>query len=75
MLVLDCPTRGVERWVKAYIYAMMKDLKKKGFAMILISDELTEVLGMSDRLYVMKEKKITGMIRRDEDFSEEKLSR
>lgn len=73
VLVLDCPTRGVDVGVKAYIYAMMKDLKKKGIAMILISDELTEVLGMSDRLYVMKEKKITGMIRRDEDFSEEKV--
>lgn len=73
VLVLDCPTRGVDVGVKAYIYSLMKELKSKGIAMILISDELTEVLGMSDRLYVMKDRKITGVIRRDEDFSEESV--
>ena len=69
-LVLDCPTRGVDVGVKAYIYDLMKQAKADGIAMILISDELTEVLGMADRLLVMKDGRITRMIRRDEDFTE-----
>jgi ribose transport system ATP-binding protein len=70
LLVLDCPTRGVDVGVKAYIYSLMKETKKNGIATILISDELTEVLGMSDRLIIMKDGRITGVIRRDEDFTE-----
>lgn len=73
LLVLDCPTRGVDVGVKAYIYALMKETKKKGIATILISDELTEVLGMADRLIVMKDGRITGVIRRDEDFTEQSV--
>ena len=70
ILVLDCPTRGVDVGVKAYIYALMKQAKIDGIATILISDELTEVLGMADRVAVMKDGRITRTIRRDEDFSE-----
>ncbi len=73
VLILDCPTRGVDVGVKAYIYQLMKEIKKKGIATILISDELTEVLGMSDRLYIMKDGKITGVIRRDEEFTEQSV--
>ena len=43
--------------VKAYIYSIMKEAKKKGVSIVLISDELTEVLGMADRLIVMKAEK------------------
>jgi ribose transport system ATP-binding protein len=71
LLVLDCPTRGVDVGVKAYIYSLMKETKKKGIATILISDELTEVIGMSDRLIIMKDGHITGLIRRDENFTEQ----
>ena len=70
LLILDCPTRGVDVGVKAYIYQLMKEAKKEKIATILVSDELTEVLGMSDRLMVMKDGKITKIIRRDEDFTE-----
>ena len=70
LLILDCPTRGVDVGVKAYIYSLMKEAKKNGIATILISDELTEVLGMSDRLIVMKDGRMTKTIRRDEDFTE-----
>ena len=73
VLVLDCPTRGVDVGVKAYIYALMKEAKKDGIATILISDELTEVLGMSDRRMVMKDGRITGVIRRDEEFTEQSV--
>lgn len=71
LLILDCPTRGVDVGVKAYIYSIMKDAKEKGIAMLLISDELTEILGMADRLLVMKDGRITREIRRDEDFTEQ----
>ena len=70
LLILDCPTRGVDVGVKAYIYSLMKEAKNNKIATILISDELTEVLGMADRLIVMKDGIITKMIRRDEEFTE-----
>jgi ribose transport system ATP-binding protein len=73
LLILDCPTRGVDVGVKAYIYSLMKEIKKKGIATILISDELTEVLGMSDRLIVMKDGRIAGVIRRGENFTEQSV--
>ena len=73
LLILDCPTRGVDVGVKAAIYALMKEAKRDGIAMILISDELTEVLGMADRLLVMKDGRVTKEIRRDEDFTEQSV--
>ena len=73
VLVLDCPTRGVDVGVKAYIYALMKEAKKNKIATILISDELTEVIGMSDRLMVMKDGKVTRVIRRDGEFTEQAI--
>lgn len=71
LLILDCPTRGVDVGVKAYIYALMKEAKKNRIATILISDELTEVIGMSDRLIVMKDGKMNRVIRRDGEFTEQ----
>ncbi|MDR0819267.1 MAG: ATP-binding cassette domain-containing protein, partial [Oscillospiraceae bacterium] len=73
LLILDCPTRGVDVGVKAYIYSLMKDAKKNGTATLLISDELTEALGMADRLIVMKDGKVSKVIRRDEDFTEQSV--
>ncbi|SHH87881.1 ribose transport system ATP-binding protein [Sporobacter termitidis DSM 10068] len=70
VLVLDCPTRGVDVGVKRYIYSLMKQAKADGIATILISDELTEVLGMADRLIVMKDGRMSKTIRRDEEFTE-----
>lgn len=73
VLILDCPTRGVDVGVKAYIYALMKEAKKNKIATILISDELTEVIGMADRLIVMKDGRITRTIRRDGEFTEQAI--
>jgi len=73
LIVLDCPTRGVDVGVKAYIYSLMKEAKKNKLAIILISDELTEVLGMADRLIIMKDGKITGLISRGEEFTEQAI--
>lgn len=73
ILILDCPTRGVDVGVKAYIYRLMREMKEKGMSMILISDELTEVLGMSDRIAIMKDGKIVDFQRRDEHFTQQKV--
>ena len=73
VLILDCPTRGVDVGVKAYIYTLMKEAKKKNIAMVLISDELTEVLGMADRLVVMKDGRITRTIDRGGAFTEQAI--
>jgi ribose transport system ATP-binding protein len=73
VLVLDCPTRGVDVGVKGYIYELMKQAKAEGIAMILISDELTEALGMADRLIVMKDGRAVRTILRGEDFTERSI--
>lgn len=73
LLILDCPTRGVDVGVKAYIYSIMKEAKKKGISIILISDELTEVLGMADRLIVMKDGRMSKVISRHEEFTEQSV--
>ncbi len=73
VLILDCPTRGVDVGVKAYIYQVMREAKEKKIAMLLISDELTEVIGMADRLMVMKDGRITRTIPRDGDFTEQAI--
>ncbi len=71
VLVLDCPTRGVDVGVKAFIYSLIKEAKARDVATVLISDELTEVLGMSDRLMIMKNGRISGEVERGKEFTEE----
>jgi ribose transport system ATP-binding protein len=73
LLILDSPTRGVDVGVKAYIYSLMKEAKKNGIATILISDELTEALGMADRLVVMKDGAVAKVIERGEEFTEQSV--
>ena len=73
IMVLDCPTRGVDVAVKAYIYDLMKELKTQGLSIILISDEMPEVMGLSDRLLIMKNGKIAGIMERSETFEEGKI--
>ena len=73
ILVLDSPTRGIDVKVKADIYALMTELKKKGKAIIMISEELPELLGMSDRILIMKDGKVNGEFARSESLSEKDL--
>jgi len=73
-IILDCPTRGVDVGVKAYIYGVLKKAKKDGIGIIMITDELTEALGMADRILVMREHKQSGMLSREKDFSAEKMA-
>ncbi|SET45731.1 sugar ABC transporter ATP-binding protein [Paenibacillus sp. NFR01] len=60
LLILDEPTRGIDVGAKFEIYTIMNKLISEGLSIIMISSELPEVLGMSDRLYVMAEGKIKG---------------
>jgi L-arabinose transport system ATP-binding protein len=59
-LILDEPTRGIDVGAKAEIYRLIDALANEGLAIMLISSELPEVLGMSDRIYVMQGGRITG---------------
>ena len=72
VLILDEPTRGIDVGAKFEIYSIMNDLVKQGMSIIMISSELPEVLGMSDRLYVMSEGQITGELD-IEEATEEKV--
>ena len=58
ILILDCPTRGVDVGVKAAIYKLIYDMKKAGKSIILISEELPELIGMSDRILIMRDGQI-----------------
>ena len=60
LLILDEPTRGIDVGAKYEIYTIINVLVEKGKAVIVISSELPEVLGLSDRIYVMNEGKIIG---------------
>ncbi len=62
VLIMDDPTRGIDVGAKFEIYLLMNDLAEKGIAIILISSEIEEVLGMSDRVMVMHEGKSTGTL-------------
>ena len=62
ILILDEPTRGIDIGAKSEIYKLMSDLAQQGKAIIMISSELPEIIGMSDRVVVMHEGKVTGIL-------------
>ena len=72
VLILDEPTRGIDVGAKYEIYSLMNRLVEEGMSIIMISSELPEVLGMSDRLYVMSSGTITGELS-SEDADENKV--
>lgn len=69
VLIFDEPTKGIDVGAKAEIYKLMEDLVAEGKSIIMVSSELPEIIGMSDRVYVMHEGKITGCVDR-ENFDE-----
>jgi len=70
VLILDEPTRGIDVGAKKEIHTLMSELAKQGVAIIMISSELPEVLGMADRIYVMHDGRIKGEIDRAEASQE-----
>ena len=65
ILILDCPTRGIDVGVKATMYQLMYKYKKEGKSMIMISEELPELIGMSDRIIILKDGVQTAEFKRD----------
>lgn len=72
ILILDEPTRGVDVGAKSEIYRIMNQMARKGVAILMISSELPEVVGMSDRVYVMREGSIAGELH-GRDISQENI--
>jgi ribose transport system ATP-binding protein len=66
VIILDEPTRGVDVGAKAEIYRIMRQLADKGLAVLMISSEMPEVIGLADRVYVMREGVIAGHLEADE---------
>ena len=62
VLIMDEPTKGVDVGAKAEIYSIMGDLAQQGYGIVLISSEMPEILGMSDRIYTMCKGRITGCL-------------
>jgi len=62
ILILDEPTRGIDVGAKFEIYTIINTLVDEGLSIILISSELPEVMGMSDRIYVMNQGRIAGEV-------------
>lgn len=73
ILILDCPTRGVDIGVKQSMYQLIYKLKQEGKSVILISEELAEIIGMSDRIIIMKDGAVNGEFSRSDEVTEHKL--
>jgi ABC-type sugar transport system ATPase subunit len=70
ILIFDEPTRGIDVGAKVEIYKLMNQLSKQGIAILMVSSELPEILGMSDRIIVLREGRLTGTLTREEATQE-----
>ncbi len=70
VIIMDCPTRGVDIGVKQFMYGVITQMKKEGKAVILISEELAELIGMADKILIMKDFEVTKEFQRSPDLSE-----
>jgi ribose transport system ATP-binding protein len=73
IFIFDCPTRGIDIGVKNDIYDLLTKLRNQGKAIIMISEELPELIGMSDRILVLKDGKVNGTFLRSQKLSEADL--
>ena len=73
ILIMDEPTRGIDIGAKHEIYEIMESLAEQGKAIIMISSEMAELIGMSDRIYVMSEGKLKGEITDRKEMTQEKI--
>lgn len=74
VLILDEPTKGIDVGAKSEFYKMICSFAKRGLGVILVSSELTEIIGLSDRILVMKNRRIAGEVTREEATEEKLLS-
>lgn len=73
ILILDCPTRGIDIGVKADMYKLINDMKHAGKGIVMISEELVELIGMSDRMVIMKDGAIVKEVMRDPSVTDSQL--
>ena len=73
ILILDCPTRGVDIGVKQAMYQLMVRLKNEGKSILMISEELPELIGMSDRILIMKNGEVSAEFERSETLSDAQI--
>ena len=73
VLIMDEPTRGIDVGAKHEIYEIMNQLAAEGKAIIMVSSEMPELIGMSDRIYVMCDGKITGEISDKNEMTQENI--
>ena len=71
--IFDCPTRGIDIGVKSEIYKLLTELKAQGKAILMISEELPELIGMSDRILIFKDGSVKGSFARSADLTEHTL--
>jgi len=70
VIIMDCPTRGVDIGVKQAMYSLIEQMKNEGKAILMISEELSELIGMSDRLIIMKDFEVTAEMERSADLKQ-----
>lgn len=73
ILVLDSPTRGIDIKVKADVYSLMDHLRRQGKSIVMISEEIMELIGMCDRILILKNGEISGEFDRRKDLVEQDL--
>ncbi len=70
VIIMDCPTRGVDIGVKQAMYSMIEEMKQQGKAILMISEELSELVGMADRLLIMKDFEVKKEFVRSPDLKQ-----
>ncbi len=70
ILIMDCPTRGVDIGVKQSMYSLIEQMKKEGKAILMISEELSELIGMADKLIIMKDFNVTCELMRSAELKQ-----
>ena len=70
VMIMDCPTRGIDIGVKQSMYRLIERMKAEGKAILMISEELTELIGMADRLIIMKNFRVSAEFTRSPDLKE-----
>ena len=73
IFIMDCPTRGIDIGVKVAMYKLIYELKKKGKSIVMISEELMELIGMSDRMLIMKNGSVAKEIMRSPDVTDAQI--
>lgn len=73
ILILDCPTRGVDVGVKAAMYQLIYEMKQQGKSILIISEELPELMGMCDRLLIMRDGQVSGEFFRKDGYDDHVL--